>query len=308
MVEQPVYTGKVRSSSLLARTKMEPTLIYEDEFILVFDKPSGLLVHPDGRSKEKTLVDFLDQNYPELIEVGEEQILQTGEKIKRPGIVHRLDKDTSGVIVVAKTKESFSFLKEQFQNRKVEKVYNAVVWGCFSDDKLKGLIDKPIGRSASDFRKWSSEYGAKGEMREAITAYQVLVQSQTNISENTDNNLTNYPYIKNSRSYKIDAEDGNSSMGFAYLEVRPKTGRTHQIRVHFKAIGHPVVGDRLYGPKMNNKSISMSYEKENLGFNRLALHSLSIKIQLPNESVITLESPLPPEFKNAKNLLKNSGR
>lgn len=244
---------------------MEIKILYEDQFILALDKPSGLLVHTDGRSEENTLVDWINENYPELAEVGEEQILQNGEKIKRPGIIHRLDKDTSGVIIVAKTKEAYVFLKEQFQNRKVEKTYHALVWGKFLEDKQEGLIDKPIGRSSSDFRKWSAEYGAKGEMREAVTKYKVLSQNNE----------------------------------FAYLEVKPKTGRTHQIRVHLKAISHPVVCDKLYADKKVCDGSSAC-----LGFSRLALHAFSIKLELPNNTRIDIESPLPKEFEEVKSLLK----
>jgi 23S rRNA pseudouridine1911/1915/1917 synthase len=196
--------------------------------------------------------------------------LQNGEKIKRPGIVHRLDKDTSGVIIVAKTKEAYQFLKEQFKNKKVEKIYNALVWGNFKEKE--GLINKPIGRSSGDFRKWSSEYGAKGEMREAVTEYKVLTQRSS---------------------------EKQNEVGFAYLEIKPKTGRTHQIRVHLKSISHPVVCDKLYA------SGKVCNEKECLGFNRLALHALSIKLELPNHTHITIGSPLPFEFENAKKLLKN---
>src|SRR3989344_5606799 len=116
---------------------MEIKILYEDEYILALDKPSGLLVHSDGRSKEETLVDWINGNYPDLKEVGEPQTLQNlpaqagGEVIKRPGIVHRLDRDTSGVIFVAKTKESHAFLKDQFKNKKVEKIYHCLVWGNF---------------------------------------------------------------------------------------------------------------------------------------------------------------------------------
>jgi len=245
---------------------MKINILYEDEYILALDKPSGLLVHSDGRSKEPTLVDWINENFPDLKEVGESQTLQSGEVIKRPGIVHRLDKDTSGVIIVAKTKEAHQFLKEQFQDRKVEKIYNAVVWGNFSADKMEGVIEKPIGRSTGDFRKWSAEHGAKGERREAVTEYKVL----------------------------------NQNKEFAYLEVKPKTGRTHQIRVHLKSISHPVVCDELYGPT----SPRASRDKENnLRFARLALHALSIKLELPNHTHITIESPLPPQFEKAKNLL-----
>ncbi len=260
---------------------MEPKILYEDQYILALDKPSGLLVHGDGRSEAETLVDWIDENYPDLKEVGEPQTLQNGEIIKRPGIVHRLDRDTSGVIIVCKTKEAHEFLKEQFQNRKVEKVYNAVVWGNFSEELKEGKIDKPIGRSASDFRRWSAEYGAKGEMREAVTEYKVLLPHP---------GLRLDPPLDQGR-------EGKKKQEFSYLEVRPKTGRTHQIRVHLKAISHPVVCDRLYGPKINQ-------ETETLGFKRLALHALSIKLKLPSGMQLTIESPLPEEFENAKNLLK----
>lgn len=240
---------------------MQIKVLYEDKNILALDKPAGLLVHSDGRSKEATLVDWLNENYPELAEVGEEQILQNGAKIKRPGIVHRLDKDTSGVILVARNKEAFEFLKKQFQERKVAKIYHALVWGNFSAEKMEGLIEKPIGRSSSDFRKWSAEYGAKGEKREAVTEYKVLKQN---------NDL-------------------------AYLEVRPKTGRTHQIRVHLKAIGHPVVGDKLYGR-------STKHEIRNSKKERLMLHAVSIKLESPDHVHLKIESPLPEEFENMREL------
>lgn len=233
---------------------MQIKILYEDGFVLALDKPSGLMVHADGRSKEKTLVDWISENRPELEEVGEDQVLQSGETIKRPGIVHRLDRDTSGVILVCKTPESFSYIKSQFQNRKVEKIYHTFVWGKFSE--LNGVVDKPIGRSASDFRRWSAEYGARGELREAVTEYKVLKQNGE----------------------------------FACLEVIPKTGRTHQIRVHMKAIGHPVICDKLYAPKLPPV----------LGFQRLALHALSISLELPDKKALKVEAPLPEEFKVAE--------
>jgi 23S rRNA pseudouridine1911/1915/1917 synthase len=228
----------------------------------------------------QTLVHWIDQRYPELAEVGEPQTLQNGQVIKRPGIVHRLDRETSGVIIVCKTKEAHQFLKEQFQNRKVEKIYNAVVWGSFSEELREGKIDKPIGRSASDFRRWSAEYGAKGEMRDAVTEYRVLLPHP---------GLRLDPPLDHGR-------EGKKKQEFSYLEVRPKTGRTHQIRVHMKAISHSVVCDRLYGPKINE-------ETDTLGFKRLALHALSIKLKLPSGMQITIESPLPGEFEKAKQYL-----
>ena len=256
-------------------------ILYEDESILVINKPAGLVVHGDGRTNEVSVADWLAAQYPEVVEVGEPWTNDMGEVIPRPGIVHRLDRETSGVMVVAKTQKSFDFLKEQFQNRKVQKIYNAVVWGNFSPDKTEGVIEKPIGRSTSDFRKWSAEYGAKGELREAVTEYKVLTQG----------------FFTPRNSAK------QNEVG-AYLEVRPKTGRTHQIRVHLKSISHPVVCDKLYGSKKSNEVQEMSYDKkENLGFDRLALHALFIKLELPNGTHIVIESPLPKEFENARQVL-----
>jgi len=162
--------------------------------------------------------------------------------------------------LICKTPEAFAFIKDQFKNRKVEKVYRAFVWGKFSE--LQGLINKPIGRSASDFRKWSAEFGAKGELREAITHYQVLKQNEE----------------------------------FAYLELKPRTGRTHQIRVHLKSISHPVIMDQLYSSK----------KESTLGFQRLALHALSIKLDLPNGKPKKIEAELPEDFREAEKEISSS--
>lgn len=195
----------------------EPQIIFEDEHILVLDKPVGLMVHGDGRTSEPTLADWLLSQYPVMRGVGEPWGRDDGKVIERPGIVHRLDRDTSGVMVVAKTQAAFEHLKEQFQDRNVQKEYRAIVHGTFKDDALTGIIDKPIGKSRSDFRKWSAQPGARGMLREAVTEYTVL------------------------------AQEGTGATGRALLALHPKTGRTHQLRVHLKAIHHPIVGDTLYG-------------------------------------------------------------
>ncbi len=239
---------------------MDINVLYEDEYVIALDKPSGLIVHKDGRTDEYSLTDWIITNRPEVIGVGEDAKSQNGEVIERPGIVHRLDKDTSGVILIPKTEESFAFIKEQFQKKEIQKIYRAVVWGKFKIDTndLNNkifTIDKPIGRSASDFRKWSAEFGAKGELREALTLYKILYQDEEK----------------------------------AYLEVYPKTGRTHQIRVHLKSIGHPVVCDLLYSKNVCNKDLCF-------GFDRLALHALSVKFRLPNNVSIEIVSPLPNIF------------
>ncbi|MDQ5883126.1 MAG: rRNA synthase [Patescibacteria group bacterium] len=230
--------------------------IYEDENVLVLNKPAGLVVHDDGKErkdKEKTLCDLVLEEYPEMENVGEP--LDTGKDfIKRPGIVHRLDKETTGVIILAKNQDTFYFLKEQFQDRKTIKVYNTVVWGNIKNDK--GIVDAPIGRNGKDFRQWSATRGARGQMREAVTEYKVLSRFE---------------------------EDGEK---FVFLEVRPKTGRTHQIRVHMKYLNNPIVGDTLYAE--NRPYV--------LGFERVALHARSLTIEIPEKGTKTFEAPFPDDF------------
>lgn len=235
---------------------MKIKILYEDKDILAIDKPVGLAVHSDGRTKGKTLVDWILKNYPKMAGVGEPKIFEEKE-IPRPGIVHRLDRDTSGVLILAKNKKSFDSLKEQFKNREVRKVYNTLVVGTFKEDR--GTINKEIGRSPTDFRRRLAGRGARGELREAITEYTVLK--------------------------KIEDRKGNK---FTYLEVRPKTGRTHQIRVHMKYLNHPVVGDSLYNPDgLKMKDID-----------RMMLHAKSIKFKNLKGDIMKVESELPLEFEN----------
>jgi 23S rRNA pseudouridine1911/1915/1917 synthase len=228
-------------------------VIYEDEQMVVVNKPAGLVVHADGRTKEYTLSDWVVAHYPETRDVGEPIKLAHGGQIPKHGIVHRLDRDTSGVMIIAKTQEAFLFLKKQFQRREVSKSYRAIVYGRVK--KKKGVINKPIGKSRTDFRKWSAEKNARGVLREAVTEYEVLKDSPQ----------------------------------FSYLALYPKTGRTHQIRVHLKSIGHPVLCDKLYAEK--RPCIG--------GMERTALHAYSISLKPPGGAMITVEAPLPPDFAHA---------
>ena len=220
-------------------------VLYEDSNILAIDKPSGISVHDDGRSQEKTITDWVLENYPKMKNVGEAQ-----GGIARPGIVHRLDRETSGVMLLAKNKKAFEFLKSQFVNREIKKIYHAIVSGSVRLDR--GVINKPIGRSPKDFRRWLAGRGARGELREAITEYKVLKR------------------LKN----------------FTYLEVRPKTGRTHQIRVHMKYINHPIVCDSLYNPEGVCPK----------GITRMALHAKSIEFKNLSGKIVKVESKLPKFF------------
>jgi len=253
-------------------------ILFEDKNVLVIDKPSGIMVHPDGKSKEKTIVDWVLLNYPALKNVGDPIILEREggkkEKILRPGIVHRLDKETSGALLIAKNQKTFLNLKEQFQNHKIKKVYKAFVYGYVSDPKAslltgkRGVIDVPIGRSPKDVRAFTAGRGAREPLRDAVTEYIIL--NRFTDTKNEDK--------------KKDIEHQ-----YSYIEAYPKTGRTHQIRVHMRYINHPVVSDPLY---RGAKNLS-------LGMKRLALHAHLITFALPSGELKMVESPLPLDFKKA---------
>ena len=198
-------------------------VLYEDADCVVVNKPAGIIVHPDGRNPQPALTDWVAKNYPEAMNVGEPIKTVDGAEISRPGIVHRLDKETSGAIVIAKTAEAHAFLKQQFQDRTVSKKYLAFLWGEFVEEF--GTINRPIGRSANDFPKWSAQRGARGEMREAETYWTRLWTGKV----------------------PVTMQDGTvREEKFTLVLAEPKTGRTHQIRVHFLAVHHPVVSDTLY--------------------------------------------------------------
>ncbi len=241
-------------------------VVFEHPDFLVVVKPAGLVVHSDGKTEEETLAEAIAEKYPEIKGVGEPARTPTGLMVDRPGIVHRLDRDTSGVMLIARNQAAFEYFKAQFQERKISKIYNVIVWGLVKEDK--GVINRPIGRSKSDFRKWSAERFARGELREAVTEYKV-------ISRHDD--------------LEHNAKINNIKKAFTFLEAYPKTGRTHQIRVHFKAINHPVVGDMLYAP---NHPLA-------LGLSRLALHARFLSFVGTDGFVYKFEAPLPGDFQQA---------
>jgi len=236
---------------------MKIKVLFEDKNILAIDKPAGIAVHGDEKSKEKTVADWILENYPKLKKVGEPS------NTPRPGIVHRLDRETSGVLLIAKNQKTFELLKEQFKEHTIKKTYRAFVYGSVTDPRGslltsgRGVINVPIGRSPRDIRMWTAGRGAREPLREAITEYIVLDRFE------------------------------DKGEKYSYVEVYPKTGRTHQIRVHMRYINHPIVSDPLYRG-----------EKEKvLGMKRSALHACSVSFHLSNGDVQTIESPLPADFK-----------
>jgi 23S rRNA pseudouridine1911/1915/1917 synthase len=214
---------------------------YEDDHVIVIDKPAGLVVHPAPGNLDRTLVNAL------LAHCGASLAGIGG--VKRPGIVHRLDKDTSGLMVVAKSDLAHAALTADFAARRIERAYHALIWGVPAANE--GEIAAPIGRSPKNRKKMAVV--ARGG-KAAITRYRVL------------------------RRFAGQA---------ALVECRLATGRTHQIRVHLSAEGHPVIGDRTYGGVRAGR----------VGFPRQALHAVRLGFRHPSTGeTLTFESALPEDF------------
>lgn len=221
---------------------IEVEIVFEDDDIVIVNKPSGMVVHPGSGVSRGTLVNALLFKCSNLSDIG---------GAIRPGIVHRLDKDTSGIMIVAKNDASHRSLVEQFQKRSIEKTYIAIVAGRLKD--AKGEFSDPIGRHPVDRIKMSTK-SKKG--KEALTLWKV-----------------------------VERFDGAS-----LVEVNPKTGRTHQIRVHFKAGGNTLLGDKLYGPKKYNTPF---LQKLSAKLGRHALHAFSIRFVHPKSSKpVYFEAPI----------------
>ncbi len=238
-----------------------PEILFENDDVLVINKPYGLLVHEDWHSGDApTVVAWFLNLYPAIKGVGEVSLKPDGSALERSGVVHRLDRETSGVMILAKNVTAHSFLKAQFHDRKVKKEYRAFVYGRIHDKW--GTINRPIGRNAKDFKKRSAERGAKGTLREALTHFERIGVGE---------------YL---------------SEPFSYLKLMPQTGRTHQLRVHLRAIDRPIVCDELYA----DKKISLS---NNLGLSRLALHAHVLEVILPHGQTERFIAPLPQIFEEA---------
>jgi 23S rRNA pseudouridine1911/1915/1917 synthase len=223
---------------------MDISVIYEDRDYLVINKPSGVITHPKNESdKSPSVTEWVLKNHPEAKGVGEYP--------DRPGIMHRLDKETSGLLVIAKNQTAYDHFKKLFQTRAIKKYYTALVIGRPKADR--GLIEAPIGRIGMK-RTTIQRRGKLKDEKTAATEYRVL--------KNFD--------------------------GYSLLEVAPRTGRTHQIRVHLQHIGCPVAGDRMYAPENAPRP---------KGLTRLFLHAQRLEFTAPDGKALSLEAELPDELK-----------
>lgn len=233
---------------------IEPGVIFETKDYVVLDKPVGLLVHPTEKNETNTLADWLIKKYPKMEKIGQEEY--------RTGIIHRLDKDVSGVMVAVKTNKAFEHLKALFKKREVNKEYTAIVYGQVSNEI--GEIELPIGRNkdgqfVAHPKKGTEKFNKKDKL--AKTKYNVL------------------EYLK----------------GYTLLKVNILTGRTHQIRAHLSAIGHPIIGDKIYKPKKKFFNFLRSKIKV-VDPGRIFLHSTKIGFKDLNGTWQEYKSPLPTEL------------
>ena len=218
------------------------TVLYEDAALLAIDKPPGMVVHPAPGARRGTVVNALAHRLGTLAGVG---------AAERPGIVHRLDRDTSGVLLVARTPGALEALARQFRERTIEKRYLAVVRGRLVPDT--GVIDRPIGRHPHE-RKRMSVRSRRG--RSAVTRWTVLERL----------------------------------VGATYVRLAPETGRTHQLRVHLAAVGHPIVGDRVYGARRGRPAAGPAIARQ-------ALHAEEIRFAHPTTGrPLTIRAPLPMDL------------
>ena len=246
--------------SKIASEALPLEILYEDGDCIVVNKAAGMTVHPAAGHWTGTLVNALLHYCSDIEGIG---------GTRRPGIVHRLDKDTSGVMIVAKNRITYQKLVVQFKNRSVQKEYVGLAWGNVMPDK--GVIDRPIGRHRSDRKRMSSRYFAS-KSREALTDWAV------------------------EERFMLEAKD-RAHLWVSLLRLRPRTGRTHQIRVHLADSGHPLVGDRVYGRKLNSAGKKFSGDSVVDLFPRHALHAEKLVINdVRTDQPMQFVAPLPDDL------------
>ena len=234
-------------------------IIFEDDYLLVIDKPAGLVVHPGAGEETNTLVDWLKEYIPNFME-------QNWPSAIRPGIVHRLDKDTSGLLIIAKTPAALAKLQEEFKNHQIEKEYTTLVWGKV--EPPAGAIETPIHRHHRQRRKMAVSYFSDESTKTAITKYETIKNFQTPIQ-------------------------------LTLLEVRIMTGRMHQIRVHLKYLGHPIIGDPVYFNKASRQA------SRQLNLSRQFLHASQLSFRHPETNqLLHFSSELPKDLREILKMIK----
>jgi len=260
-------TCNMKQKGIIPNPEIKLEIIYQDENIIAINKPAGLQVHPSTKKEQDTLVNGLIYKFLEIGTVGDEPQI-------RPGIVHRLDKDTSGIMLIARNQKTFEELKEKFKNHEIQKTYWALTHGKL--ENKKGIIDKPLARARNYKKQTIANAKTQTTIRSAITEYEVLEEMEK----------------------------------YSLVELKPKTGRTHQLRIHMSSLGHPIVGDEKYCLKniKSNRDIkrpacnalpvriatrSVAGGRSNAG--RHLLHAKKINFSL-NGKNFEFEASLPDDF------------
>jgi 23S rRNA pseudouridine1911/1915/1917 synthase len=244
--DQLVITSRKILRQIQPNPEIKLQVIFQNNDFLVINKPAGLSVHPVKFIDNQTLVSGLLAQFSEIKNVGD----KSRDSKLRPGIVHRLDKETSGVILIARNQKTFTTFKKMFRERKIEKQYLSWVYGQLSP--REGLIEKALSRSKNYKKQTIAKVNSLRKSRTAVTYYKVK---------------------------KVLAD-------FSLVEVAPKTGRTHQIRIHLASLGHPVVGDKLYKAPRKLRKISAG---------RQLLHAAKISFSLEGKNFV-FQAPLPSDF------------
>lgn len=236
---------------------MKIEVIKETPDYIIINKPAGIAVHKSGAYEEYAITDWVAENFSQAKGVGEPLVISTGEVIERHGIVHRLDKGTTGALLIALTQKGYEYFKEQFKDRKIKKVYHAFLYGNWKEEQL--TVSEPIGKHPKDFRKRTTSHNARGVLKPATTHFNILKRA------------------------KLDEDY------ITFVEAQPKTGRTHQIRVHARYMQHPIIADNLYASK----------KPKLLGFERFALHARYLEFVDMDGFTQKVEAEYPEDFKNA---------